>query len=323
MIDKHAKLYIAGHRGMVGSALLRIFRQNGFDNIVTRTRQELDLRCETAVTDFFACERPVYVLLAAAKVGGIVANQEQMAEFLLANLQIQSHVISQACRSGTRKLYFLGSNCAYPPSAPQPIREESLLSGPLEPTNEGYALAKIVGCKLGQYLSRQYSFEFLNVVPCSLYGSKDSFDLPNCHVLAALIRRFCEAVAQNQPEVVCWGSGQPLREFMNVDDLAEAVYFLFQTRQTTEIINIGSGREVSIRELAEMIAELTGFKGTIRWNHHKPDGMARKFLDSGRIRALGWRPRISLEEGVAALIKEYRSDYLKGGDSWSPPASDK
>lgn len=319
MIDKHAKLYIAGHRGMVGSALLRIFRRNGFDNIVTRTSQELDLRCEAAVADFFARERPVYVLLAAAKVGGIAANQQLMADFLLDNLQIQNHVISYACRSGVQKFCFFGSNCAYPLNAPQPILEDSLLCGPLEPTNEGYALAKIAGLKLGLYLSRQYAFNCINVIPCSLYGENDNFALPGCHVLAALVRKFCDAVAQDEHEVVCWGSGQPLREFMAVDDLAEAVFFLFHTRQSAEIINIGSGREISIRELAELIAAQAGFKGIISWDLSRPDGMPRKFLDSGQIRSLGWRPRIPLEEGIAALIREYRTVHLSCRSSLSTP----
>jgi len=307
MIDKHAKLYIAGHRGMVGSALHRIFRQHDFDNIVTRTREELDLRSEAAVADFFSHEKPSYVLLAAAKVGGIIANQQHMAEFLLENLQIQNNVINQGYRYGVQKLCFLGSNCAYPRTAEQPIRENSLLTGSLEPTNEGYALAKIAGYKLCLYLARQYGFPCISVMPCNLYGKNDHYDLHNCHVLSALVRRFCDAVEQEVSEVVCWGSGKPLREFLHVDDLAEAVYFLFQNYQSPEIINIGSGSEISIQDLAELVAQQVEYRGRIRWDHNQPDGMPRKFLDSSKIRALGWRPRISLEEGIPALLKEYRA----------------
>ena len=247
------------------------------------------------------------MVIAAAKVGGIAANDRFKAEFLLENLQIQNNLIWQAYLHQVKKLCFLGSSCIYPCEAPQPIREEYLLTGPLEPTNEGYALAKIAGYKLCVYLSQQYGFHTVSAMPCNLYGRNDHFDLERCHVLPALIRRFCDAVAEGRQEVVCWGTGTPLREFLNVDDMASAVYFLFMNHDDPQIVNVGSSEEISIRELAELVARLAGFQGRILWDRTKPDGMKRKLMDSSKIRSLGWKPVISLEDGIAAQIEEYRS----------------
>ncbi len=307
MIAKDARIFIAGHRGMVGSAILRCFEKNGYHNLLTRTHEELDLRNESEVKAFYDAEKPEYVVIAAAKVGGIAANDRFKAEFLLENLQIQNNLIWQAYLHQVKKLCFLGSSCIYPCEAPQPIREEYLLTGPLEPTNEGYALAKIAGYKLCVYLSQQYGFHTVSAMPCNLYGRNDHFDLERCHVLPALIRRFCDAVAEGRQEVVCWGTGTPLREFLNVDDMASAVYFLFMNHDDPQIVNVGSSEEISIRELAELIARLAGFQGRILWDRTKPDGMKRKLMDSSKIRSLGWKPVISLEDGIAAQIEEYRS----------------
>ena len=307
MIAKDARIFIAGHRGMVGSAILRCFEKNGYRNLLTRTHEELDLRNESEVKAFYDAEKPEYVVIAAAKVGGIAANDRFKAEFLLENLQIQNNLIWQAYLHQVKKLCFLGSSCIYPCEAPQPIREEYLLTGPLEPTNEGYALAKIAGYKLCVYLSQQYGFHTVSAMPCNLYGRNDHFDLERCHVLPALIRRFCDAVAEGRQEGVCWGTGTPLREFLNVDDMASAVYFLFMNHDDPQIVNVGSSEEISIRELAELVARLAGFQGRILWDRTKPDGMKRKLMDSSKIRSLGWKPVISLEDGIAAQIEEYRS----------------
>lgn len=292
---------------MVGSAILRCFEKNGYHNLLTRTHEELDLRNESEVKAFYDAEKPEYVVIAAAKVGGIAANDRFKAEFLLENLQIQNNLIWQAYLHQVKKLCFLGSSCIYPCEAPQPIREEYLLTGPLEPTNEGYALAKIAGYKLCVYLSQQYGFHTVSAMPCNLYGRNDHFDLERCHVLPALIRRFFDAVAEGRQEVVCWGTGTPLREFLNVDDMASAVYFLFMNHDDPQIVNVGSSEEISIRELAELVARLAGFQGRILWDRTKPDGMKRKLMDSSKIRSLGWKPVISLEDGIAAQIEEYRS----------------
>lgn len=292
---------------MVGSAILRCFEKNGYRNLLTRTHEELDLRNESEVKAFYDAEKPEYVVIAAAKVGGIAANDRFKAEFLLENLQIQNNLIWQAYLHQVKKLCFLGSSCIYPCEAPQPIREEYLLTGPLEPTNEGYALAKIAGYKLCVYLSQQYGFHTVSAMPCNLYGRNDHFDLERCHVLPALIRRFCDAVTEGRQEVVCWGTGTPLREFLNVDDMASAVYFLFMNHDDPQIVNVGSSEEISIRELAELVARLAGFQGRILWDRTKPDGMKRKLMDSSKIRSLGWKPVISLEDGIAAQIEEYRS----------------
>ena len=307
MIDKNAKIFICGHRGMVGSACVRKFEREGYTNILKRTHAELDLRNQAAVKDFFAAEKPEYVILAGAKVGGIMANKTHCAEFLLENLEIQNNVIMQSYLNGVKKFCFLGSSCIYPREAPQPIREEYLLTGPLEPTNEGYALAKISGYKLCLYLSRQYGWQTVSLMPCNLYGTNDTYDLVNGHVFPTLVRRFVEAAAEKRSEEVLWGTGRPLREFLHVDDVAEAVYYFMQNRSEPEVINIGYGSDVTIRELAEKIAAAAGYEGQIKWDATKPDGMYRKLMDSSKARALGWAPRITLDEGIRRTVAEYRS----------------
>ncbi|MDD5697320.1 MAG: GDP-L-fucose synthase [Victivallaceae bacterium] len=306
MIDKNAKIFIAGHCGMVGSAILRKFEAEGYINLITRTREELDLRRQEAVEQFYAAEKPEYVIAAAARVGGIDANLKHRAEFLLENTQIQNNLIYRAYLNGVKKLCFLGSSCIYPAASPQPIREEYLLTGPLEPTNEGYALAKIAGYKLGYYLHEQYGFNVISLMPCNLYGTNDHFDYENSHVLSALVRRFCDAVDSGAKTVICWGTGAARREFLHVDDLADAVYFLMEKWERPEFINVGSGVDISIRELAGLIARLTGFAGGIEWDHSKPDGMLRKCMDVSKITAAGWKPEVSLEDGITRLIAEYR-----------------
>ena len=307
MMDKNAKLFICGHRGMVGSACVRRFEAEGFTNILKRTHAELDLRDQQAVRAFFDAEKPEYVILAGAKVGGILANKTHCAEFLLENLEIQNNVIMQSYLHGVKKFCFLGSSCIYPCQAPQPIREEYLLTGPLEPTNEGYALAKIAGYKLCLYLSRQYGWNTVSLMPCNLYGTNDSYDPQNSHVFPAFIRRFVEAADEGRPEEVLWGTGKPRREFLHVDDVANAVYFFMQTHNEPEVINIGYGSDLPIAELAAMIAEAAGFTGKITWDPSRPDGMFRKLMDSGRANALGWKPQISLGEGIRRTIAEYRT----------------
>ncbi len=307
MMEKDAKIFICGHRGMVGSACVRKFEREGHTRILKRTHAELDLRNQAAVKAFFEAEKPEYVVLASAKVGGILANQTHPAEFLLENLEIQNNVIMQSFLNGVKKLCFLGSSCIYPCRAPQPIREDYLLTGPLEPTNEGYALAKIAGYKLCLYLSRQYGFRTVSLMPCNLYGTNDTYDLVNGHVFPTFVRRFVEAAREERPEETLWGTGRPLREFLHVDDAADAVYHFMQNHDDPEIVNVGYGSDVTVRELAEKIAAAAGFRGKIGWDASKPDGMYRKLMDSSRARALGWRPKITLEEGVVRTVAEYRS----------------
>ncbi len=308
-MQKDSRLWIAGHTGMVGSALLRKFSGEGYRNLLLRSHSELDLCDAAAVTEFVRRERPEYVILAAAKVGGIAANRDYMAEFLLENLQIQNNVISAAWKNGVRKLCFLASNCIYPRDAAQPFREESLLAGPPEPTNEGYALAKIAGLRLCQYLTRQYGFRTITLMPCCLYGKNDHFEPEHSHVMAAMVKRFCDAADSGAEEIVCWGTGTPKREFLNVDDFADVAYGLFADYEDSGILNVGGSEEISIRELAELVAKCAGYRGTIRWDHTKPDGIPRKLLDSSRLHAVtSWRPHISLEEGIRAMIKEYREE---------------
>ena len=306
MMDKNAKIFICGHRGMVGSACVRKFEKEGYANLLKRTHSELDLRNQAAVKDFFDAERPDYVIFAGARVGGIMANKLHCAEFLLENLEIQNNVIMQSYLHGVKKFCFLGSSCIYPCNAPQPIREEYLLTGPLEPTNEGYALAKIAGYKLCLYLSRQYGWDTISLMPCNLYGTNDTYDLLNGHVFPTLVRRFVEAVREKRDEVVLWGTGRPYREFLHVDDLADAVYLLMQNYSDPEIINVGYGSDITIRELAEKIAAAAGFRGRISWDASKPDGMFRKLMDSGKVQKLGWKPTISLDEGIKRAVAEYR-----------------
>ncbi len=305
MIEPNAKIFIAGHRGMVGSACVRKFTQAGYHNLLLRTHAELDLRNQAMVKDFFETEKPDYVILASAKVGGILANQTHPAEFLQENLEIQSNVIWQSYLNGVKKFCFLGSSCIYPCQAPQPIKEEYLLTGPLEPTNEGYALAKIAGYKLCLYLSHQYGFNTVSLMPCNLYGTNDNYHESHSHVFPAFVRRFVTAVREKRTSETVWGSGNPLREFLHVDDVANAVYYFMQNHNDPQIINIGYGSDLTIRELAEKIAAAAGFRGNIVWDTSKPDGMFRKLMDSSRARKLGWRPEITLETGICRTIDEY------------------
>lgn len=304
-MDPNARVYVAGHRGLVGSAILRRLRQAGHADLLTRTHAELDLREQAAVEAFFAAERPEYVFLAAAKVGGIQANDSYPAEFIHDNLAIQTSVIHAAWRHGVKKLLFLGSSCIYPRLAPQPIREDSLLTGPLEPTNEWYAIAKIAGLKQCQAYRRQYGFSAISLMPTNLYGPGDNFDLASSHVLPALIRKFHEARERGDPMVTVWGSGTPRREFLHVDDLADAALFLMQSYDDEAIVNVGVGEDLTIRALAELVREVVGYPGEIAYDTSKPDGTPRKLLDVHRLHALGWRARIPLREGIAGTYAWY------------------
>jgi GDP-L-fucose synthase len=297
------KIFVAGHRGLAGSAILRNFRTSVAGEIVTRSRAELDLTHAEAVREFFRSERPAVVIIAAARVGGIRANSEFPVEFLLENLKIQNNLLASAYEFETRKVLFLGSSCIYPRLAPQPIRESALLSGDLEQTNEAYAIAKIAGIKLCQAYCREYGRNFISAMPTNLYGPGDNFDLRTSHVLPALLRKIHEAKIARADHVIVWGSGTPRREFLHVDDLAEACRFLLECYDSPEIINVGVDEDLTIRELAGLICEIVGFRGELRFDDSKPDGTPRKLLDSSRIRALGWKPRISLPEGIAATYQ--------------------
>ena len=303
------KIYVAGHSGLVGHALVRLLQARGFTNLITRSRAEVDLRDERAVRDFFAEEAPEVVVLAAAKVGGIKANMDTPVEFLIENLQIQNNVIRTAHEAGARKLLFLGSSCIYPKFAPQPIPESALLSGPLEPTNEPYAIAKIAGVKLCQAFVREYGANFISIMPTNLYGPGDNFDLETSHALAALLRKAHEAKMSGTGEMIVWGTGEPRREFLHVDDLAAAVLFLLEKYDSPEIINVGCGEDISIRELAELICDVVGFRGELTWDRSKPDGTPRKLLDVSKIKKLGWQPTISLRDGVARLYEWFLDNY--------------
>ena len=306
-MDTNARIYIAGHRGLVGSAITRRLQAEGATNLVLRTHAELDLIDQRAVDAFFAQEKPEYVFLAAAKVGGIHANNTYPAEFLRDNLAIQTNVIHSAWVHGVRKLCFLGSSCIYPKLAPQPLREESLLTGPLEPTNEWYAIAKIAGIKMAQAYRRQYGFDAISLMPTNLYGIGDNFDPQNSHVLPAMIRRFHDATQRGDREVVIWGSGTPLREFLHADDLADAAVFLMRGYSDEGFINVGTGEDLSIRALAELVAEVVGYTGTITTDPSKPDGTPRKLMDVSRLHALGWRHRIALRDGIATTYAWFRN----------------
>jgi GDP-L-fucose synthase len=299
MIDKSKKIFVAGQRGLVGSAMIRCLEREGFNNLPKRDRSELDLADEGAVRRFFAQEQPAVVILAAAKVGGIKANNDFPVEFLLDNLRIQNNVIHAAHEVGVRKLLFLGSSCIYPKFAPQPIPETALLSGPLEPTNEAYAIAKIAGIKLCQAFSREYGANFISALPTNLYGPNDNFDLETSHVLAALLRKAHEAKIRKERKLIVWGSGKPRREFLHVDDLASACLFLLEKYDSPEIINVGCGEDLSVRELAELICDVVGFDGELAWDTAKPDGTPRKLLDITKLRGLGWQPAIPLRDGIA------------------------
>ena len=299
-MNTDARIFVAGHRGLVGSALVRRLEADGFRNLVVRSSAELDLRQQDAVDSFFAAEKPDYVFLAAARVGGILANDSYPADFLRDNLLIQTNVIDSAWRHATRKLLLLGSSCIYPKHAPQPMPESCLLTGPLEPTNEWYAIAKIAGIKMCQAYRRQYGFRAISAMPTNLYGPGDNFNLDSSHVLPALIRKCHEAREQGAEEVVVWGTGTPRREFLHVDDLADAVVFLMKHYEDETPINIGCGEDVAIRDLAAMIRDVVGFGGTLRFDSSRPDGTPRKLLDVSRLRAMGWRPRTQLRQGIAA-----------------------
>jgi GDP-L-fucose synthase len=316
-MNKKAKIYVAGHRGMVGSAIVRQLRATGYENLLLRTSKELDLRDQQAVAVFFAQEQPEYVFLAAAKVGGIIANSTYPADFVYSNLQIQNNLIHQSYLNGVKRLLFLGSTCIYPKLAPQPLKEEYLLTGPLEPTNDAYAVAKIAGITMCRSYNRQYGAKYLAIMPNNLYGPNDNFDLEKSHVLPALIRKFHEAKQSGTTTVTIWGTGSPLREFLQVDDLAEACLFLMNLDEqrygellndfaAPALINVGSGQELSIRDLALMVKGIVGFEGELIFDTSKPDGTPRKLADASRIHALGWRHRIGLEEGIAAAYQWYR-----------------
>jgi GDP-L-fucose synthase len=311
MISKSEKIFVAGHRGMVGSALVRRLEAEGFKNLLTRDRSKLDLASESAVAKFFAEERPTIVIVAAAKVGGIKANNDFPVEFLLDNLLIQNNVIRSAYESGVRKLLFLGSSCIYPKFAPQPIPETSLLDGPLEPTNEAYAIAKIAGIKLCQAYNREYGANFISAMPTNLYGPNDNFDLETSHVLPALLRKAHEAETRKDQKLIVWGTGKPRREFLHVDDLASACLLLLEKYDSPEIINVGCGEDVSIRELAELICDVVGFNGELAWDTSKPDGTPRKLLDVTKLRELGWKPAITLRNGVASTYEWFRANCVK------------
>lgn len=304
------KIYVAGHTGLVGSAVIRLLKARGFSNLLTRSRSALDLRDEQAVRDLFLDEKPELVILAAAKVGGIKANIDAPVEFLIENLQIQNNVIRAAHEAGARKLLFLGSSCIYPKFAPQPIPESALLSGPLEPTNEAYAVAKIAGIKLCQAFVREYGANFISLMPTNLYGPGDDFDLDTSHVLAALLRKAHEAKMSRAGEMIVWGTGTPRREFLYVDDLAAALLFLLEQYDSSEVINVGSGEDISIRELAELICDVVGFRGEVKWDRSKPDGTPRKLLDISKIRSLGWTPTVGLRDGIARVYEWFLDNYV-------------
>ena len=308
-MEKKSKIYIAGHRGLVGSAIHRRLQREGYANLVTRTSGELDLRDQPAVAAFFAAEKPEYVFLAAAKVGGILANNTYPAEFLYDNLAIQNNLIHQSYRNGVKKLLFLGSSCIYPKFAPQPMPEDCLLTGALEPTNEPYAIAKIAGIKLCQAYNRQYRTRYISLMPTNLYGPNDNFDLQTSHVLPALIRKFHEAKLAGRSAVEIWGSGSPRREFLHVDDLADACHFLMQHYEASEIVNVGVGEDIPIKELALLIKDIVGFAGELTFDPSKPDGTPRKLLAVGKLTALGWRAKIGLREGIAGTYRWYRENW--------------
>ncbi|MCX6762504.1 MAG: GDP-L-fucose synthase [Candidatus Moranbacteria bacterium] len=306
-MEKNSKIYVAGHKGLVGSAITRNLQKNGYDNLIFRTFAELDLTNQKATADFFAEEKPEYIFLAAAKVGGIKANNDFSADFIYQNLEVQNNVIHNAFVNGAKKLLFLGSSCIYPRDCPQPIKEEYFMTGPLEKTNDAYATAKIAGIKMCQSYNRQYGTKFISVMPTNLYGPNDNFDLESSHVLPALLRKFHEAKQKNEKEVIMWGTGKPKREFLHVDDLADACIFLMNNYEDSEIVNIGTGEDIEIIDLAKMIKDIVGFEGEIKNDLSKPDGTPKKQLDVSKLHNLGWKHKIPLEEG----IKETHNWFLK------------
>ncbi len=305
-MQSDARIYVAGHRGLAGSAIFRELRRQGFSRVTGKTHAELDLLDPAAVKSFFDHEKPEYIFMAAAKVGGILANETYPAEFLFKNLQIQNHIIENAWRTGVKKLLLLGSSCIYPKMAPQPLKEEYLLTGPLEPTNEWYAIAKIAGIKLCQAFRRQYGCDYICAMPTNLYGLSDNYDLNTSHVLPALIRKFHEAKVAGAETVTCWGTGAPKREFLFADDLAAALIFLMRNYSDEKIINIGSGSDLDIKSLAELVQKTIGFHGRIVWDKSKPDGTPRKWLDSSRILGLGWKPQIDLSQGIRLAYEDFQ-----------------
>ncbi len=304
-MDKNARIYVAGHRGMVGSAIVRELNRQGYHEIITRTHRELDLTRQEAVEAFFAAEKPEYVFLAAARVGGIEANESALADFMYDNMILEMNVIHAAWKNGVKKLEFLGSSCIYPKLAPQPMKESCLLTGSLEPTNEAYALAKISGLKYCEYLNRQYGTDYISVMPTNLYGPNDNYHPTHSHVLPALIRRFHEAKEQGLPSVTCWGDGSPYREFLYVDDLADLCVFLMNNYSGNETVNAGTGKELTIRELTETVARIVGFTGEILWDPSKPNGTPRKLLDISKATALGWHYRTELEDGIRLAYEDF------------------
>lgn len=310
-MELDAKIYVAGHRGMVGSAICRALEKKGYHNIITRTHKELDLCNQADVEEFFRQEKPDYVFLAAAKVGGIVANSEALADFLYENMILEMNVIHEAWKNQCKKLMFLGSSCIYPRMAPQPMPESCLLTSELEKTNEAYALAKISGLKYCEFLNRQYGTDYISVMPTNLYGPNDNYHPTHSHVLPALIRRFHEAKEAGLPQVTCWGTGSPLREFLYVDDLADACVFLMNTYSGNETVNLGTGKELTIRELTEKVAKVVGYTGEILWDSSKPDGTPRKLLDVSKLNRLGWHYTTELDEGIRLTYQDYLSNPMR------------
>ena len=310
-MEKEAKIYVAGHRGMVGSAIVRELRRQGYENIVTRTHSQLDLCCQSSVEQFFNQEKPEYVFLAAAKVGGIEANRTAPADFMWQNMMLEMNVIHSAWKSGVKKLEFLGSSCIYPRMAPQPMKEECLLTGALESTNEAYALAKISGLRYCQYLNRQYGTHYISVMPTNLYGPCDNYHPTHSHVLPAMIRRFHEAKEEGAPSVTCWGDGNALREFLFVDDLANLCVFLMNHYDGNETVNAGTGKELTIRQLAQTVARVVGYEGEILWDSSMPNGTPRKLLDVSRAKALGWTYSTELEEGIALAYHDFLTNPVR------------
>lgn len=304
-MEKEAKIYVAGHRGMVGSAIVRKLQSLGYTNLLLKTSAELDLRDQVKVAEFFATEKPDYVFLAAAKVGGIVANNTYRADFLYENLAIQNNIIHASFINKVKKLQFLGSSCIYPKLAPQPLKESYLLSGYLEETNEPYAIAKIAGIKMCEAYRAQYGCDFISVMPTNLYGPNDNYDLENSHVLPAMIRKFHEAKVRGDASMTLWGSGSPMREFLHADDLAEACVYLMETYSDSELVNIGTGIDVTIKELAETVKGIVGFEGSIQWDTNRPDGTPRKLMDVSKLHGLGWKHKIELKEGIALAYQDF------------------
>ena len=311
MMEKNSKIYVAGHRGMVGSAIVRELQRQRYTNIITRTHKELDLCRQDAVETFFAAEKPEYVFLAAAKVGGIVANQSALADFMYDNMILEMNVIHAAWKNGCKKLEFLGSSCIYPRLAPQPMPESCLLTGELEKTNEAYALAKISGLKYCEFLNRQYGTDYISVMPTNLYGPNDNYHPEHSHVLPALIRRFHEAKVSGAESVTCWGTGKPLREFLYVDDLANLCVFLMNNYSGNETVNAGTGKELSIKELTELVAKVVGYEGKILWDTTRPDGTPRKLLDVSKATALGWTYKTELEDGIRLAYKDFLENPMR------------